>query len=89
MQRITRYPLLIKQVREFSLLVIFPLIFTQILAHTDAQDERKNVQHALEMSEKLLDNINEAIRDQEGRETLKSISQNLWIGQGYVGVHFH
>ena len=71
-------------------LFITPLLtFIQILAHTSAQDEQESIKHALELSVKLLDNINEAIRDQEGRETLKSISQNLWIGQGYVGVHFH
>lgn len=62
-------------------------ICIQILTHTDAQDdERRSIQKALDISEKLLNNINEAIRDQEGRETLRMISQNLWIGQGYVCV---
>jgi hypothetical protein len=36
------------------------------------------------MAERLLDHINETIRDQEGAETLKNISQQLWVGEGYV-----
>jgi actin cytoskeleton-regulatory complex protein PAN1 len=36
------------------------------------------------MAEKILDHINETIRDQEGQETLKEISKHLWIGQGFV-----
>ena len=40
---------------------------------------------ALELSEKLLGNINETIREQEGREILQKLSAGgLWIGQGYV-----
>jgi hypothetical protein len=45
--------------------------------------EKSSIDNALHISEKLLDQINETIRDQEGRETLKTISQNLWVGQGY------
>jgi hypothetical protein len=38
---------------------------------------------ALELSEKLLGNINETIREQEGREILQKLSAGgLWIGQG-------
>jgi hypothetical protein len=36
------------------------------------------------MAEKLLEHINETIREQESYETLKNISQNLWIGTGWV-----
>ena len=36
------------------------------------------------MAEKLLEHINETIREQESHETLKNISQNLWIGTGWV-----
>ena len=36
------------------------------------------------MAEKILDHINETIREQEGYETLKKLSQDLWIGKGYV-----
>lgn len=68
MQRITRYPLLIKQ----------------ILQYTETGAERDAVAAARDMSEKLLDNINETMREQENHETLRKISQNLWIGQGCV-----
>ena len=40
------------------------------------------------MAEKLLEHINEAIREQESYETLKNISQNLWIGTGWVFSSF-
>lgn len=35
------------------------------------------------MAEKLLAHINETIRDQEGTEVLRKISQYLWVGEGY------
>ncbi|KAF8216277.1 hypothetical protein K438DRAFT_1953239 [Mycena galopus ATCC 62051] len=70
MQRITRYPLLIKQ----------------ILHYTEPGDEHKAIQKSVGISEKILDHINESIRDQEGRETLKRISENLWIGQGRLDL---
>lgn len=70
MQRITRYPLLIKQ----------------ILHYTEAGKEREVNATAHDMAEKLLEHINEAIRDQENQATLKTISQSLWIGQGLVAA---
>ena len=39
------------------------------------------------MAENILNHINETIREQEGRERLRLISNNLWIGEGYA-VHF-
>lgn len=65
-QRITRYPLLIKQ----------------ILHYTEAGPEREANRESYDMAEKLLEHMNEAIRDQENQELLRKISQNLWIGQG-------
>ncbi|KAG5637919.1 hypothetical protein H0H81_002680 [Sphagnurus paluster] len=70
MQRITRYPLLIKQ----------------ILNHTENPTERSDIQQAVDVAEKILDHINETIRDMEGRETLRVLSQNLWIGQGRLDL---
>jgi actin cytoskeleton-regulatory complex protein PAN1 len=67
-QRITRYPLLLRQV----------------LNYTEPGQEQTQVKTALDVVEKILEQVNEAIRDNEGRETLKSISQHLWIGTGYV-----
>ncbi|TFK45949.1 hypothetical protein OE88DRAFT_1639082 [Heliocybe sulcata] len=70
MQRITRYPLLIKQ----------------ILHYTETADERGRIENALEIAERILDHINESIREQEGRERLKTISRDLWIGQGRLDL---
>ncbi|OBZ75962.1 Actin cytoskeleton-regulatory complex protein pan1 [Grifola frondosa] len=70
MQRITRYPLLIKQ----------------ILHYTEAGDDHVQIEKAQEMAEKVLRHINETIREQEGREKLRYISKNLWIGQGRLDL---
>ncbi len=67
-QRITRYPLLIKQ----------------ILQYTDLGEEHDAISSARDVAERLLDHINETIREQENQDTLGRISQNLWIGQGCV-----
>lgn len=66
MQRITRYPLLIKQ----------------ILQYTEPDQGRELTENALHAAERILDTINEAIREREGRNRLKALSQDLWIGQG-------
>lgn len=70
MQRITRYPLLIKQ----------------ILNYTEVDDERLDIESAVDLAERLLDEINEEIRDQEGRDKLKILSEHLWIGQGRLDL---
>jgi len=71
-QRITRYPLLIKQIAHY----------TSASESVDAL-EQKDMAEALDISEKLLGSINETIRDQEGREVLEKLSAGgLWIGQG-------
>jgi actin cytoskeleton-regulatory complex protein PAN1 len=67
-QRITRYPLLIKQ----------------ILQYTEPDQDRGLIERALYTAEKILENINETIREQESRDRLKMLSQDLWIGQGCV-----
>ncbi|KAI9069473.1 hypothetical protein FKP32DRAFT_1617176 [Trametes sanguinea] len=70
MQRITRYPLL----------------FKQIIHYTEPGDDRTQVERAQQMAEKGLNHINETIRDQEGRERLKEVSKDLWIGQGRLDL---
>ena len=71
-QRITRYPLLIQQIAHY----------TSASESTD-HSEQEAIEQAKDLSKKLLDNINETIRDQEGRETLQKLSDGgLWIGQG-------
>lgn len=70
MQRITRYPLLIKQ----------------ILQYTEPDEDRALTEHALRTAERILDDINEAVREQEGRDRLKVLSQCLWLGQGRLDL---
>ena len=55
-----------------------------MLHYSEGAEERTQVEAALEIAEKVLRHINESIREQEGTERLKTISQNLWIGEGYV-----
>ncbi|WVO21625.1 uncharacterized protein IAS62_002934 [Cryptococcus decagattii] len=65
MQRITRYPLLIKQ----------------IIAYTpyDSSDLTP-LQSALHAVEGIVSRINESVREAEGQERLRVLSENLWIG---------
>ncbi|KAF7323342.1 hypothetical protein HMN09_00115100 [Mycena chlorophos] len=72
MQRITRYPLLIKQILHYT--------------ETSLGEEYKAIEKSVTTAERILSHINESIRDLEGRETLKRISQNLWIGQGRLDL---
>ncbi|VDB85180.1 unnamed protein product [Peniophora sp. CBMAI 1063] len=70
MQRVTRYPLLIKQ----------------ILHYTETDEDSKLTEHALRTSEKILGRINEEIRAQEGKDRLRELSQDLWIGNGRLDL---
>lgn len=56
----------------------------QILQYTEGGEEEQAIRKSRDVAEKLLDHINETIREQEGREKLKKVSENLWIGQGCV-----
>jgi hypothetical protein len=56
----------------------------QILQYTEPGEEHQAIKSTHGITEKLLDHINETIREQEGREKLRKVSENLWIGQGYV-----
>ena len=85
MQRITRYPLLIRQVKPPVCLRLAHYSFHplwQILNHSEAEDERRQISRALDSVQYVLNNINEAIREQEGRVRLEQISKNLYVGQG-------
>ena len=69
MQRITRYPLLLRQ----------------ILQYTSPDQDFSSVQNALNEAENITAAINESIRDVEGDERLRMLSEDLWIGgEGYV-----
>jgi len=70
MQRITRYPLLLRQ----------------ILHHTDSDGERGDLESSILAAESILDSINESIRENEGAERLAVLSQDLYIGQGRLDL---
>ncbi|KAG8932121.1 hypothetical protein FRC01_000235 [Tulasnella sp. 417] len=70
MQRITRYPLLLRQV----------------LNYTQSETERKQLEWAIATTEGILDSINETIRDSEGTERLAEISRDLYIGEGRLDL---
>ncbi|KIM28843.1 hypothetical protein M408DRAFT_8613 [Serendipita vermifera MAFF 305830] len=70
MQRITRYPLLIRQ----------------ILQYTQHGHDRELIQKALLAAESILEAINESIRDQEGNDRLKELSKTLWVGNGQLDL---
>ncbi|KAK0474009.1 Dbl homology domain-containing protein [Armillaria novae-zelandiae] len=71
MQRITRYPLLVKQILHYT---------------EPGGPEHTAIVDSLRAAERILAHINETIREQEGRETLREISQHLWIGQGRLDL---
>lgn len=70
MQRITRYPLLIRQ----------------IVQYTEPGTERMLLEAALRTVEDILESINESIREQENEQRLDVLSKNLWIGQGRLDL---
>ena len=67
------------------MLVLAPFLHSltcQVLHYSEVAEERAQVEAALDMAEKILHHINESIREQEGKERLRNISRNLWIGEG-------
>ncbi|KAF8997665.1 hypothetical protein BDZ89DRAFT_1254744 [Hymenopellis radicata] len=54
--------------------------------YTDPGPERDAVMNSVEVAERILDYINETIREQEGWEILRTISQHLWIGRGRLDL---
>jgi hypothetical protein len=69
-QRITRYPLLIRQ----------------ILNYTQHGQDREKIDGALQAAEIILEAINESIREQEGYDRLKELSKGLWVGEGQLDL---
>ena len=70
MQRLTRYPLLIRQ----------------ILNYTEPSSDRDKIENSLIAAEVILAAINESIREQEGQERLAELSKELWLGQGHLDL---
>lgn len=54
----------------------------QIVHHTQVEGERGEILHAIETTERILEAVNEAIREREGAERLGEISKGLYVGQG-------
>lgn len=63
-QRITRYPLLLKQ----------------IASYTTPDQDLEQVQRAQSYAERTTAHINEDVRENESRERLRVLSEDLWIG---------
>lgn len=62
----------------------YPLLIDRIIDHTESKSERNRLIEAKNVSLRLLGEVNETIRDRENRQLLKKVSENLWVGQGYV-----
>ncbi|KAF9228917.1 hypothetical protein BS17DRAFT_772724 [Gyrodon lividus] len=117
MQRLTRYPLLIRQIMQYTdppppsipaprtpsstplstsldQFSLSPPTSTRVspvppqltLSFSSDIAERQSIASALQMAEKLLEEVNETIREQEGRERLREISRELWIGLGRLDL---
>jgi len=63
-QRITRYPLLLKQ----------------IIHYTEPDQDLHSVTSALRTVEEIVGRINESVREAEGLDRLRVLSEDLWIG---------
>lgn len=64
MQRITRYPLLLKQIAHY----------------TRPDQDLELVQKAKGYAETTVAHINENVREAEGNERLRVLSDDLWVG---------
>ena len=86
-QRLTRYPLLLRQVsismheRPRSKALTMGLR-PQILNFTESMEDQRLVAEALEAVEAVLTSVNESVRKVENEERLRILSEELWIGQG-------
>ncbi|KAI5983194.1 Dbl homology domain-containing protein [Pisolithus albus] len=85
MQRLTRYPLLIRQILQYTdpptttpdLSVAPRLTLSLPTEHA----ERESIANSLACAERILEEVNETIRDRKGRERLGEVSGELRIGK--------
>ncbi|KIK17887.1 hypothetical protein PISMIDRAFT_684848 [Pisolithus microcarpus 441] len=85
MQRLTRYPLLIRQILQYTdpptstpdLSVAPRLTLSLPTEHA----EHESIANSLACAERILEEVNETIRDREGRERLGEVSEELRIGK--------
>lgn len=64
MQRVTRYPLLLRQIAHY----------------TPPGEDLELVKKALGYAETTVAHINENVREAESRERLQTLSDDLWVG---------
>ncbi|KAG8217055.1 hypothetical protein J3R82DRAFT_5048 [Butyriboletus roseoflavus] len=91
MQRLTRYPLLIRQILRYTDPSSSPSGAIDPSASSSSTSwgdiaEIQSISAALQAAEKILEDVNETIRDREGTERLEEISRALWIGQGRLDL---
>ena len=97
MQRLTRYPLLIRQILQYtdpptpireSFSTPPPTPPPQLtLSLPSEHAEREWIVNALGCAELILEDVNETIREQESRARLSEVSKELRLGTESV-VHF-
>lgn len=63
MQRITRYPLLLRQIAQY----------------TTPDQDLEQVKRALDMVQTTVAYINEGVRERENRQRLRELSEEVWI----------
>ncbi|KAI6004684.1 Dbl homology domain-containing protein [Pisolithus albus] len=85
MQHLTRYPLLIRQILQYTDpptptpdLSMAPRL---TLSLPTEHAERESIVNSLACAERILEEVNETIRDREGRERLGEVSEELRIGK--------
>jgi len=64
----------------------YPLLIRQILNYTPPSMDRDKIENSLITEETILEAINESIREQEGQERLAELSKELWVGQGHLDL---
>ncbi|KIK20506.1 hypothetical protein PISMIDRAFT_578842 [Pisolithus microcarpus 441] len=85
MQRLTRHPLLIRQILQYTnppTPTLDPSVAPRLtLSLPTEHAERESIANSLAYAERMLEEVNETIRDREGRERLGEVSEELSIGK--------
>ncbi|KAI6017701.1 Dbl homology domain-containing protein [Pisolithus microcarpus] len=90
MQRLTRYPLLIRQNLQYTdpptPTPDLPMAPRLTLSLPTERAERESIANSLACAERILEEVNETIRDREGRERLGEVSEELRIGKDRLNL---
>ena len=70
------------------------LLIKQIILYAEPNEDQTLTECVLWTAEHILGHINKTVREQEGYEHLREISQDLWLSQGYISnyslsLHIH